>query len=102
MADIKQLYLDLSKICNSISEQSIDGERVALIGSNHSNIEDYNSWSNVLKDRPEFVMIESAIREYQLSILANALGLYNLSFTGLRFFSKELLRPSYFLRGKLS
>ncbi len=96
MGDVKQLYLELSNTCRTISKQSIDGDRIALLGSNHSCISDYSSWANVITDRPEFVMIESAIREYQLSILANSLGLYNLSFTGLRFFFERTLTAILF------
>lgn len=91
MADVKQLYLELSKTCNSICEMSFKEDLLPTINSNHAIIEDYSVWLSVLADRPERVMFESALREYQLSILANTLGLYNLSFTGLRFFFERTL-----------
>jgi hypothetical protein len=96
MPGVKEFYADLSELCSSISGESINGDTLPLISSSHACIDDYNTWATVLKDKPEYVMYESAIREYQISILANTIGLYNLSFTGLRFFYERTLTAIMF------
>lgn len=96
MADVKQLYVELSQKCSSICELSLKDEILPLITKNHAVVEDYFAWLNVLSERPEKVMFETAVREYQLSILANSLGLYTLSFTGLRFFFERVLTGIFF------
>jgi hypothetical protein len=96
MANVKGAYIELSQICNTICEGSFKEDLLPLISKNHAITEDYNTWLSVLKHRPEQAMFVSAIREYQLSILANSLGIYNLSFTGLRFFFERTLTAIFF------
>jgi len=92
MIKIQDFYKALSEKCIEISNDSFsDEEKIKVIGKSHSFIDDYNSWLSVLSEKPEYYILQIAIREYQTALLANVLGLYNLAFTGLRFFFERSL-----------
>ncbi len=91
MGDIKETYLSFVAKCQNITTQSLTDENIPRIGLNHSSIDDYNAWYTIIESRPENIMFKSALREYQMSLLAGVLGLYNLAFTGLRFFFERTL-----------
>jgi hypothetical protein len=91
MTDVKTHYADLEKKCNEIQSESLNPGRISTISESHSAIFDYTNWLEVLKDRPEYSILKMAIREYQMAILSNTLGLYNQAFVGLRFFFERTL-----------
>ncbi len=74
-----------------ILDQSLQDEENDLMIINHSFIFDFSLWLDVLKDRPEISIFENAIKEYQMSILSNNMGLYQQAFMGLRFFLERTL-----------
>ncbi len=78
--------------CITITTESFSNpEKIQLVGDSHSFINDFNYWLLILSDRPESYILQVAIREYQMALLANVMGLYNLAFTGLRFFFERTL-----------
>lgn len=91
MIDVKTHYDELAKKCNAIQLESLDSERTSIISESHSALFDYTNWLEVLKDRPEYSILKMAVREYQMAILSNTLGLYNQAFVGLRFFFERTL-----------
>jgi len=91
MTDIKTHYTDLAKKCNEIQTESLKPERISIISKSHSSLFDYSNWLEILKDRPEYNILKMAVREYQMAILSNTLGLYNQAFIGLRFFFERTL-----------
>lgn len=74
-----------------ILDQSLQNEDIDLLSSNHSFIFDFSLWLEVLKDRSEISILQNAIKEYQMSILSNNMGLYQQAFMGLRFFLERTL-----------
>lgn len=96
MDSITTIYSGLTSTCRSIQEQSIAGDNIAGLIASHNLIEHFESWADAIAGRPEQLMLKQAIREFELSILANIIGLYNLSFTGLRFFFERSLTAILF------
>lgn len=97
MIDISQHYNDLGQKCNEILQESLNSKWINLISENHSVIFDYNnSFIELLKERPEYYIYTSAIREYQLSLLCINLGLYNQAYASLRFFFERTLFGVFF------
>jgi hypothetical protein len=91
MSDINDHYKLLGSKCNEILDESLQESRQDLIRPNHLALFDYHIWLDILQSRPEHNIISLACREYQISILSNALGLYNQAFVGLRFFFERTL-----------
>jgi hypothetical protein len=90
MTDINTHYGDLNNKCNQILSESLQSARSSLVAKSHSAIFDYNNWLDILEGRPEFPIYKIAIREYQMALLSNNIGLYNQAFLGLRFFLRGL------------
>jgi hypothetical protein len=91
MSDISDHYKLLGVKCNEILIESLNSNRLEIIGPNHLALFDYNIWLEILKTRPEYDILSLALREYQISILTNILGLYNQAFVGLRYFFERTL-----------
>lgn len=91
MERVDEYYKRTLEICREISASSLTSDNLSLIGKSHSSIEDFGTWMQVLKDEPVAPIIKMALREYQMSILSNLFGLYNLAFVGLRFFLERTL-----------
>ena len=79
-----------------ILDKSLQDEDIDLLSSNHSFIFDFSLWLDVLKDRPEISIFQNAIKEYQMSMLSNNIGLYQQAFMGLRFFLERTLVAIFF------
>jgi hypothetical protein len=58
---------------------------------NHSHVNDLDCWLNCMSDRPELPILQVALKEYQFSLLAVAIGLYRHAFMGLRLYGELLL-----------
>jgi hypothetical protein len=87
MTDITAYYKELSEKSIDISNQSLTpSENLKIISESHSLLFDYNIWLEVLENNPVVPILKMAIREYQMAFFSNLLGMYNLSFVGLRFF----------------
>lgn len=74
-----------------ISSKSLDEDDMELFSSNHSFIHDFNCWLEILQNRPEYSILKNSIKEFQMSIVSNSLGMYQQAFTGLRFFLERSL-----------
>ncbi|GGW75626.1 hypothetical protein DFQ11_1282 [Winogradskyella epiphytica] len=88
---IEEQYNKLGESVTSILGSSLANSDLTLLASNHSFIIDFDIWLDILKDRPEKSIFENAIKEYQISILSNCLGMYQQAFMGLRFFLERSL-----------
>lgn len=84
-------YKTIGITAMEILDKSLQEEDIDLLSSNHSFIYDFSIWLDVLKDRPEISILQNAIKEYQISILSNNMGLYQQAFMGLRFFLERTL-----------
>lgn len=88
---IEEQYTKIGESITHILGNSLANPDLKLLASNHSFIIDFDIWLEILKDRPEKSIFENAIKEYQISILSNCLGLYQQAFMGLRFFLERSL-----------
>lgn len=88
---ISEHYIELGKKTNEILDESLKSEDIEILASNHLFLDDFAKWLDVLKERPEYDILKNAIKEYQISILSNSLGLYQQAFMGLRFFFERTL-----------
>jgi hypothetical protein len=79
-------YKKLGQETSEILEKSLGNSDLDLFSSNHAFIHDFAIWLDILKDRPENDILQNAIKEYQLAILSNSLGMYQQAFMSLRFF----------------
>src|SRR5690606_23810848 len=84
-------YTELGKKANEILEKSLKNKDLDLLSSNHCFLSDFALWLEALKGRPEYDILKNAVKEYQMSILSNTLGLYQQAFMGLRFFFERTL-----------
>ncbi len=84
-------YNELGKKTNKILEESLNNEDLELLSSNHCFLNDFALWLEIIEGRPEFDILQNAIKEYQIAILSNTLGLYQQAFMGLRFFLERAL-----------
>lgn len=84
-------YRLLNVACGKVLAASFKGDVAGLHGSSHSFLADLEVWRReVLAQRPEASLLESAINEYQFGLLAVAQGQYRQAFMALRL-SLELL-----------
>lgn len=86
-----EYYKTIGSTAINILDESLANEDIDLLSSNHLFISDFSSWLDVLEDRPEISIFKNAIKEYQMSILSNNIGLYQQAFMGLRFFLERTL-----------
>ncbi|HRF67422.1 MAG TPA: hypothetical protein PK850_15845 [Ignavibacteria bacterium] len=89
-------YKELGKQANVIIKTSLKNKDLDLLSSNHSFINDFSIWLNVIKDRPESSILRNAIKEFQLAILSNNFGMYQQAFMGLRFFLERTFAAIFF------
>lgn len=89
--NVSEHYNSLIDKCKEISNETLIDGREAILGMSHSYIYDYEKWVAVLDGRPEAELIKIALREYQMALLCNVMGLYNQAYIGLRFFFERTL-----------
>ncbi|GAE65291.1 hypothetical protein H3Z85_19200 [Chryseobacterium indologenes] len=88
---VKDHYEKLGKKALEIQNESLADEDLLLLSTNHAFLHDFAEWLDILKDRPEINILQNAIKEYQIGIFSNSLGLYQQAFMGLRFFLERTL-----------
>ncbi|MCS3869646.1 hypothetical protein J3D55_002562 [Chryseobacterium ginsenosidimutans] len=86
-----EYYKEAGSTVTNILHESLSNTDLELFNSNHSFLADFESWLEILKDRPEISIFKNAIKEYQISQLSCSLGLYQQAFMGLRFFLERTL-----------
>lgn len=79
-------YKELGQKTIDILEKSVSNEDLTLLSSNHAFFHDFAIWLEVIENRPEISILQNAIKEYQLALFSNNLGMYQQAFMGLRFF----------------
>jgi hypothetical protein len=84
-------YKKLGQQATEIQKNSLKNKDLKLLSSNHAFLNDFAIWLEILKDRPEGNILKNAIKEYQLALLCNNLGMYQQAFMGLRFFLERNL-----------
>lgn len=88
---IDEQYTIIGQSVTKILESSLKNPDLELLASNHSFIVDLGVWLEILKERPEKSIFDNALKEYQISILSNCLGMYQQAFMGLRFYFERSL-----------
>jgi hypothetical protein len=73
-------YKALYDRCATVLEQSFDGARAEAMALSHSFIVDLDQWLVELSGRLESVVIQAAVLEYQLAMLAPCRGHYRTAF----------------------
>ncbi|MFM9948238.1 MAG: hypothetical protein ACKV1O_09895 [Saprospiraceae bacterium] len=89
--NITDHYINLGEHTAEILKKSLSDENLTLLSTNHAFLYDFANWLDVLQDRPEISIFRNAVKEYQMAILSNNLGLYQQAFMGLRFFFERTL-----------
>lgn len=96
MTDIKEHYNNIKNTTNSIFEESLKEENISTLSKSHNIIFELCIWLDILKNRPEYKILETASKEYQFSIMTLNSGFYSKSFSGLRFFLERSLVAIHF------
>lgn len=91
MTNVKEHYTELGEKCAAILIESLESTRTELLAKSHSSVFDFNSLIETIRERPEYNILRTALREYQMGILSLNLGLYNQAFVSLRFFFERTL-----------
>lgn len=94
--NVTDYYSKMGENTASILSATLKSGKLELLSSNHAFLHDFASWLEVLQERPEIHILQNAIKEYQIAILSNNLGLYQQSFMGLRFFLERTLTAILF------
>jgi hypothetical protein len=89
-------YKKLGQQATEIQKNSLKNKDLKLLSSNHAFLNDFAIWLEILKDRPEGNILKNAIKEYQLALFCNNLGMYQQAFMGLRFFLERNLAAILF------
>lgn len=77
-------YRLLHQALGTVLEDSFVGVRSDAMAKSHAFTGDLALWLEVLKERPEVSVLQSAAREYQFGLLALASGQYRAAFSALR------------------
>ena len=85
---IKSLHDDCSKVVTGSSEEKYNAHNAGSYGFAN----DLDLWIQVLSDRPEGVLFQTASSEFVLALLNNSQGQYRNAFKGLRFFRARFAR----------
>ena len=80
----KTHYQQLHRDCDAVLNESFAGSRAASMSKSHAFIADLALWIKELHARPEAPALQSALREYQFSLLALTMGQYRAAFSALR------------------
>lgn len=89
--DIKEHYTSLKEVSNKILEDSLTEENLALITKSHNILFEFNTWLEILQNKPEIHILRTASKELQFSIMTLNFGFYSKSYSGLRFFLERSL-----------
>jgi hypothetical protein len=89
--DIKEHYTSLKEVSDGILEQSLGEDNLILIAKSHNILFEYSIWLEILKEKPEYNILQTASKELQISIMTLNFGFYSKSFSGLRFFLERSL-----------
>lgn len=89
--DIKEHYISLKELSNEVLEQSLIDDNLTLIAKSHNILFEFNTWLEILNNKPEIHILKTASKELQFSIMTLNFGFYSKSFSGLRFFLERSL-----------
>jgi len=77
-------YEQLHEASSVVLEASFGEPYAAAMAKSHAFIDDFALWIEVLGNRPEKPVFQSALREYQFALLALSVGHYRAAFVALR------------------
>ncbi|MDR3573392.1 MAG: hypothetical protein P4L50_06015 [Anaerolineaceae bacterium] len=80
----KEYYNNLFIASNQVMEESFSELNTESMAKGHAFIADLSTWCSILDTRPEVMVLQSAIKEYQYSLLTLSTGQYRSSFASLR------------------
>lgn len=96
MTTCREMYRMMNEKCTQILESSFEGGGEQLQSQSHTFLGDFYKWTELLADKLELPMLESALREYHFSLLAVSQGQYRFAYMGLRLFLEQALGAVYF------
>ncbi len=97
--EVEAYYRKLHTNCGVSLEALLESDHSAELARVHAFASDLWDWADVLNDRTEHPLLKVAHREYQHAALALSMGLYTLSFVGLRL-TLELSLAAVYLSGR--
>jgi hypothetical protein len=100
-SDAEAYYLRLHATCGDVMKQSLANASASQHYLNHSFINDFEKWADILANRPECVLLKAALREYQFALLAVLFGQYSQAFMALRLFLELALAAIFFSANEL-
>jgi hypothetical protein len=77
-------YLKLHETAGRIVADSFLSVRAESMARGHSFVGDLELWITEIRNRPEVSVLQSALREYQYSLMALSFGQYRAAFSALR------------------
>jgi hypothetical protein len=92
----EELYRTLNASCSEILQTSFAEDKAGLQSAAHNFVGDMEKWIAVLADRPERLLLDAALREYQSGLLSVVLGQYRQAYSALRLFLEQALAAVYF------
>ena len=89
---INEKFKTFKNVCDSIYENTLaEPSNLDLLSRSNHYLNDLKTWINILKFRPEFKILEIAVKELEISFITLNFGFYSQSFSGLRFFLERSL-----------
>lgn len=92
----KEYYINIYKKCGEILSECFKMEYAQMMRQNHHYLLDLKKWMEILSDRYELVLLESACQEYQYALLSVLQGQYRQAFMSLRLFFELGLSAIYY------
>lgn len=77
-------YEQLHEASKAVLNETFADIHTLAMAKSHAFIDDFALWLNELSDRPELPVFQSALKEYQFSLLALSIGHYRAAFVSLR------------------
>lgn len=96
MPTCEEIYIGIHSQCQDILTETFKEGLAGIHSKSHNYIGDLSLWIAVLEQRPEVILLKSALKEYQFGLIAVTLGLYRQAFMALRLFVEQSFAAVHF------
>lgn len=101
MATCEELYFDIHKRSSKVMEVSFNEDTQGYQSRSHAFLSDIETWLFVIKNKPEKVLLQAGLIEYQQGLIAVLAGQYRQAYSSLRLFLEQCLASVFFSANEL-
>lgn len=101
MATCEELYSDIHRRSSTVMKVSFEEDTEGHQSQSHAFLSDIETWLVVLNSKPEKVLLQAGLIEYQQGLIAVLVGQYRQAYSSLRLFLEQSLASVYFSANEL-